>query len=436
MTRFAKIFMIAGIAIMGACSGDKGVVNPVCTTGCCSNCPPPPVETVSVNITSPSQGAVVMPSFSSYPVVTVVFSATATSSTGLSTTLSWTLDGSPMSSSSVAVGAHSACVTGTSSSGKTDSKCVSFTASLPSMSGTLKSINPTLSFPVQDFVPNNGMVVVGDGAPLDTARVGTDGKWQVTTRWALKDTTTVCPVGDGMLPCGKGISVLKKDFSSVGIADAPVVVTIPTGSFANQQVTISLDKARAPSNDGVGFYVTTGSYVNFPVPVGFCRKASNMPITAQDSVYFWNNLKDLNSVFGRQLVTPANESDVCTTNGNGVKGIRTIVDSTVSIPSAGVDIWSGRDFISSVIMFPNVDSFHMPPPWPDPFYFPVQHETIHALGFGHTCAWKTIMYTCKTAENNSYIITREDVAYVLYMMAVVDEMRKLNTFYSILNQKY
>lgn len=441
MTRPTKIFMVAVFAVMSACSG--GVTPPDNT--CKVNCNPPPVEIVTVAPISPTQGAVVLPSFTSYPLIQVAFSAQAVSSvSGLVTNLSWTLNGVPVGTTvSISAGTYNACVTATAPSGKQANTCFSFTASLPVMSGTLKSVMPTLSFPVEDFVPKGGMIAVGSyGSFTDTVAVGTDGKWQAQTRWALKDTAYVCPIGEGMMPCGNGIALLKKDFANVGVVTAPNVVTIPTGSFAGQQVVISLAKARAPSGDGNssfynryvypvrGFFV--GDYVSYPVPAAFCRSQFNYPITAKDSAQFWVWITDLHQKFGRQLLRPANEQEVCGLNGAPRKGISVVIDTTWTVSGGGVDNQVSRDYVSGRIIINSINVFHID-------NFVIQHEMIHALGFGHTCSWSSIMYTnCKSTPDNptagQITISREDVAYALYMMAVVDEMRKLNTFYSVLNQ--
>jgi hypothetical protein len=428
----------ATVAVMlSACGG--GVTPPDNT--CKVNCQP--VETISVAPISPTQGAVLLPTFSSYPLVQVVFSAQAVSNiSGQVTNLSWTLNGVSVGTTvSIPAGTYNACVTATAPSGKSANTCFSFIAALPTISGTLKSVKATLSFPVEDFVPQGGAIAVGSyGSFTDTVTVDQSGRWSVSTRWALKDTAFICPIGEGMMPCGKGIPVSRNDFANVGVATGPSVVTIPTGSFANQQVVIDLVKARtfsADSVDGTGlktaFYVANsnslvvGDYISYPVPVAFCRSKSNYIVSASDSVKFFFWVEDIHQKFGRQIFKPANEAEVCGLNGAPKNGVLVYFDTTERISHGAAAQWGyTRDYIYGGVVFNEVDVLDR--------NFVIQHELIHALGFGHTCSWKTIMATCLTPDNVQTTISREDVAYALYMMAVVDEMRKLNTFYSVLNQ--
>ncbi len=431
MNRISSILMIAVFAVMNACSGGITPPDNTCKVVDCNPPPPPPVETVNVSITSPTQGQVLMPTFASWPTITLSLSANASSTTtGTINNLAWTVDGQP-ATTSISVGSHVVCVTATAPSGKTANTCNNVSAVMPGFVGSFRSISPTLSFPVQDFVPSGGKLIFGEPGLQDTVQVVSDGRnWAIQSRWALRDTVKVCPVSNGSIPCTKPILVLKKDFLALNIVTAPAVVTIPSGLYAGQQVTISLEKARAGLFDGsFSFYVMNptayvGSYTSYPVPVAFCRSLSNMQITASDSVAFWTHLNSSNSVFGRQIFKSANESEVCQTQ----TGIRVIINTNLTRDGGAVDNWGSRDYVSGLMQFVSTNRFTLS-------NFFAQHEGIHALGFGHTCSWSTIMYTCLAPDNNQTTISKEDVGYILLMMAVSDEMRKLNTFYSILGQQ-
>jgi hypothetical protein len=196
--------------------------------------------------------------------------------------------------------------------------------------------------------------------------------------------------------------------ASVPVVFIPRVINIASGSFVGQSSGVSMPAAVAPCllaspqcAAGFGFYPAafrTGvtAWDTLPVPVevdGF---------SISDTTLIWSALRAMEGVVGRRLFEPgaAQSGGIVVTPGLpvGVSGF------------AGYAEWSvdGRSRITSA---------HV---WLASLRFAgiVQHEFLHALGFGHTCSWPSVMggYGCA----QSVALTAPDVAYYLLARAVFD----------------
>lgn len=181
---------------------------------------------------------------------------------------------------------------------------------------------------------------------------------------------------------------------------------------------LSITPGNTPLNFGYYSFASWGR-VGFPVKVAFDRARSTTPLSVADSIRFWVPLNELERVTGRDLVEPANYSDVV-----GKRGILFYIDSTIA-PQGGIG--------EVPVNLGNPSSLAIDPPIPivltmriqtlDGFYNPgiegaffrtIQHETLHCLGFGHTDLWLSIMGGGSFNDPNSYseTLTLKDVAYI------------------------
>lgn len=131
------------------------------------------------------------------------------------------------------------------------------------------------------------------------------------------------------------------------------------------------------------------------LPVGVAFKPGQ-GIEADDSVAFWKILRGMERDLGMHLFEPATVSSSDDPDDVVVVGMRSMTgDDGVTFVTWSNDgsVYDARVFFRSR----------------DVFYDErvVQHEMMHALGFGHTSAWPSIMNVSSGARK----LTAEDVAY-------------------------
>ena len=209
----------------------------------------------------------------------------------------------------------------------------------------------------------------------------------------------------------------------------PRVWTIVAGRYAGERVEIRLDDAFGEGSEGRhgAFYrwaAGTGPRalagwpgVRFPLRVAFDREWSGEPITQRDSVAFWEAVGGLELAFGEDLFRPAAFADAAPReNGGPDDAILVWVDPALrnftgygSAISTRGDITYGdlrlrrgalRDYASTGL---------------------VVHELLHTLGFGHTCAWRSVLADVRRCPSRrAEEPTPEDVAYVQLASRVRD----------------
>lgn len=132
-----------------------------------------------------------------------------------------------------------------------------------------------------------------------------------------------------------------------------------------------------------------------PVAVAFRHGAS---VTGADSTAFWNILRQLETDIGMRLFEPAtlgageDPDDVIVVD---VKPMAADAGLTLVTWSTHGSIYDSRIYLGSRAMLHNERV--------------VAHEMLHALGFGHTRAWHSLMNPAPSFESR---VTREDVAYI------------------------
>lgn len=327
--------------------------------------------------------------------------------------------------------------------------CVGLLASAAGCGGSTESTGPSAAVTAarphftgrlllagSETCPSGAWVFAGPVGQQDSAAVRTtDCGFSLDSRYSLDDTARIVATAPSAMKGFLG-EVPKRYFSALNIVAIPASWTITSGAFAGSSVPIDLIAAyeNPPGRAGdVSFYLrygmpwryVVGSFATPPVPTAFCRALSNRAIDAADSSAFWTIMSAYHVVLGRTMYAPAQDAAVC---GQSSTGFELVRDSTQGgIPVAGVTTPFSRDFAKGI----------MDGDWKQASrkcfidLFCVQHEMTHGLGFGHTCAWTSLMESCGNRAMQSDTPTATDVAYIELMAAVADAERTLATRLSL-----
>ena len=199
-------------------------------------------------------------------------------------------------------------------------------------------------------------------------------------------------------------------------------VAINSGTYAGSTVAVSLEDGFAPicanatSPSCLAYF---GLWTDVPVlwpedalpiPMAFFRRPGAPDITASDSAAFWANVASLEAEFGRDLFRPVDVSalGVVTTAGLPERGNAVSIDPAATPALAGAWVRDGR-LVLARTRASNVQ-------WLRQRYV-MNHELLHVLGFGHTCAWESLMCGVSPGRHSA---TQGDVA--AFMLAyLIDE---------------
>jgi hypothetical protein len=201
---------------------------------------------------------------------------------------------------------------------------------------------------------------------------------------------------------------------------ADTVWTIESGTYAGQQVALELTRAigRKGQKDRFWRFAGGGKLTDgivgwksnrYPIPVAFRRNRGASEISANDSAAFWSILSTMNADFGMTVFRPATSSG----------------DDPSDIIIVDLGIMREADGLSRVTWAPTGELFDVRVTLRDAGVLHnahvVTHEMMHALGFGHTTAWRSVVNPDRGGTER---LTPEDVAYAeLAMHSRVDRER-------------
>ena len=183
--------------------------------------------------------------------------------------------------------------------------------------------------------------------------------------------------------------------------------------YSGQIVGIDLDLAYTRSvadpssfywrtpNAGGGWTYRTATFPKsaLPIPVAFDRATATEPISTADSMAFWNTVGELESelcenVFGAATMTAVTPA----------RGVAVSIDRDLDATARGGPVRRDDQGVGSLVGGVMVcrattclTSGEV-----------VRHELLHVLGFGHSCAWPTIMRAGCTGSPRA---SAQDVAY-------------------------
>lgn len=204
---------------------------------------------------------------------------------------------------------------------------------------------------------------------------------------------------------------------------------ITLGSYAGTRVPVSPERATRPACPGCsGFWVRMGGprapagfqgwrVSNFPLRVAFDR-AAGLPVgAAPDSAAFWRAARGVESALGMRVFRPATYAQtlagfadedhpddvvlVRVDRALGTSGLTTTVGSRGSVEYAAVSLRTAGS-----VTAPEGGEL-------------VSHELMHALGMGHTCAWRSVLADVNRCPyQRAPEPTPEDVAYTQLLYRV------------------
>jgi len=204
----------------------------------------------------------------------------------------------------------------------------------------------------------------------------------------------------------------------------PLEWTIPHGAYAGARVPIELHRAFRPvCRDCSSFYrrgsenprsgaardlVRTWPEAAFPLRVAFDREFSVGATTARDSAAFWSAADEMEHTFGRDLFRPARFAEAVP-QGEEFPNDAIFVQVDPSLHASGLGISSayGNEIVYGEVRVKEWELVHES----DGPHL-VTHELLHAMGFGHTCSWRSAMaVAARCPSMRSPVLSREDVAY-------------------------
>jgi len=208
----------------------------------------------------------------------------------------------------------------------------------------------------------------------------------------------------------QGGRVVEKLASEVHSWDpSDTVWTIERGSYSGMAVPLRLDAAIGRSRKGEHFWrlpprgatetgVVGWRSTRYPVPVAFRHGGSAVAISPADSAAFWNVLDQMSVDFGVQLFRSATVMRDADPAEVIVVDVRPMGDKVGFTRTS----WSPLGELFDVrVTFRETRLLRDAPV--------VTHEMMHALGFGHTTAWPSVVSSSETRLPGR--LSPEDVAY-------------------------
>ena len=187
------------------------------------------------------------------------------------------------------------------------------------------------------------------------------------------------------------------------------VWTIERGTYAGMAITLRLDAAVGRTRKGEHFWrlpprgtaetgVVGWRSTRYPVPVAFRHDGSAGSISPADSAAFWNVLDQMSVDFGMQLFRSATISSDADPVNVIVVDIRFMPEKVGFTRTS----WSPSGELFDVrVTFRDARLLH------DAHV--VSHEMMHALGFGHTASWPSVVSS--SVSSFAGRLSPEDVAY-------------------------
>ena len=268
-------------------------------------------------------------------------------------------------------------------------------------------------------------VVVDWGGMVDTLAVDDSGRFSGATAPTVGDSLQVTVLaGDAFHPARLRVST-EEPSEEVMVVAVPRWWVIRAGTFAGDTVAISPSAALAGSGEHFARVAEASSaplrglvgwpVARIPIPLSI-RRTSGSRISDADSAALWATLHSFEGAIGATMFRPADDSTVQRLGW----GIEVHVDPRIDGSGLTFDTWGNDGLLfDASIAVRHVEDFG------DPSI--LHHELLHALGFGHTREWPSIM----THTVSATAMTVDDVAYAQLLLRVGELQRTLRTRYGV-----
>src|SRR6266550_1658345 len=202
------------------------------------------------------------------------------------------------------------------------------------------------------------------------------------------------------------------------------VWTIESGAYAGLRVPLQFEAAFGARGKREHFWrLATGARstsaivgwksTRYPIPIAFRHKGLSRAISPSDSGAFWSIIAQLNADFGVDLFRPATIS-----NEDPPDIIVVDLGDMRSTDGLSRETWTPWGELFDVrVTFNDVQTLHD--------RRVVTHEMMHALGFGHTMAWRSVLNLRQSDDADR--VTPEDVAYAELAMSSRIGKERANT---------
>jgi hypothetical protein len=233
-----------------------------------------------------------------------------------------------------------------------------------------------------------------------------------------------------------------------GTSHAGTVLLVPrrwrisTGAHAGTEVEVDLVGATGAGCRGCGgFYrevlgdersalppgIPTWPPTAFPLQVAFDRENGGR-VSAADSASFWRVVHSLEEQFGLRLFRPASLATVLANVSNeGPGSLLVLIDPRLPSIGWGSSVAQSGDILAGAVHFRSAHTFSA-----GGASEVVAHEVFHALGFGHTCAWRSVVAEvtrCRTLQ--APLPTAEDVAHAQLLWRIRDLEREARVWTTV-----
>jgi hypothetical protein len=275
-----------------------------------------------------------------------------------------------------------------------------------------------------------GVRVVGRrGALADSAEVDGAGRFSlVLPAGSVPDSLELWV--DAALPGGAAFHPARLRLGRADLAREQEIVLVPlrwtirTGRYAAREVEVRLARAFSrPCASCTGFFRALAARADsgrtglqgwpaecFPLRVAFDREWNGEKVSAGDSAAFWRETDELEEALGADVFRPANLPDAVPREDGGPDDVILVwfdpdmraIGGIGTAVSEGDDIGYGdlrlnRQALRGEATTPGL----------------VPHELMHTLGFGHTCAWRSVVADVRRCPYlRASTATEDDVAYV------------------------
>jgi len=235
---------------------------------------------------------------------------------------------------------------------------------------------------------------------------------------------TISPQATTRYYASHGTLVVSGD-TTLEVVLIPTAWTVQRGRYVGARRAIDIVKAFGSDANDTHFLnyfsPTKGILVGWteddlPISVGYDTTGSTRRWTAADSVWFWSTLIDVNDALGRTMFKP-----VTTVRLSAPRVIGVRVDYTTPQTregSLGIDLDACKPPVrvctgghgSIILGYP----VFFRTAFEEENFRVMQHEMMHALGFGHACYWPSVvMHTgVDCAPTVPKDISVDDAAYI------------------------
>ncbi len=307
-------------------------------------------------------------------------------------------------------------------------------------------VTPTPHYRANDSVEVRGVAYAADDASLDsvravlvtnssadTAPVAGDGSFTFGRRQISDDSVTIVLTSEESAPRFlRSILHLRLTDTTraLHLVLVPARWTIAQGTYAGVVVPISVRAALVRLSDGGSFYritrhapwlgpmLVSWPETMFPLRVAFRPDRATRTVTASDSAAFWMLLRALEHDLGEELFRPAPYEALPLVQNQ----LEVQVDRRQSPEGLAWTTWSAQGDVFDGSLSVRSASLLSEPAV-------VTHELLHALGFGHTRSWPSVLSFPATGVVRA---TASDAAYVQLMYRVRSMQRRLGAPFGLL----